>query len=236
MKTITIHQPSYLPWLGYFHKIIDADVFIILAHVQFEKNGFINRNKILPPDGQPFWLTIPVLTKGKSTQSINEVRINNSENWQKKHFRSIENAYSKTPYWKEFESDLEILYKLPYLTLSSCLAVMFNYFRSILGLSSVWKLSSLYSPPLKEAGSDLILEICQRENADVYFSGISGKKYLDEQKFTENGVKIIYQDFQHPEYPQHQLKKSLKFVPNMSILDLLFNCGSKESLRLIKGK
>lgn len=232
-KTIAVHQPSYFPWLGYFHKIASVDTFVILDHVQFEKNGFTNRNKILPPDGQPFWLTVPVLTKGKSTQPINEVQINNNENWQEKHFRSISQAYSKTLYWNNYKNHLLDLYNFSFFHLSIYSHLTIKYIMAIMSLETTWKLSSKYSPPIESKKDDLILEICQRERASVYFSGISGKKYLDERKFIKNGIKLVYQDFQHPDYKQHQLKNSQVFVPNMSILDLLFNCGPK-SLEMIK--
>jgi len=235
MKTITIHQPSYLPWLGYFHKIAAVDTFIILDHVQFEKGGFTNRNKILPPDGRPFWLTVPVLTKKKSKQAIDEIEINNVKNWQEKHFRSISEAYSKTPYWKDYETVIREYYRYTCQNLALYLETFLFYLViNILKLEIKCRLSSFYTPSLEKAGSDLILEICQREKTDVYFSGPSGRTYLDEQEFIKNGIKVIYQDFQHPEYLQHQLKNNHDFIPGMCILDLLFNCGP-ESLKIIEG-
>jgi len=234
-KIISIHQPCYLPWLGFFHKILMSDEFVILDHVQFEKNSFINRNRILQPDGRPMWLTIPMLTKGKAKQSILDVEVNPDTNWVKKHKRAIELCYSKTPYFNSkflelfdaFDSGEGYLYEVLSFSLGwLCSAVADDGGLFILRNTHF---SSTFRPPLKETKSDLVLEICKRLDADVYLSGAFGQDYLDLNKFKEEGIKVVFQNYLHPIYPQYQRKDegTNVFVPNMSVLDLLFNCGPK---------
>ncbi len=237
MKIVSIHQPAYLPWLGYFHKVAVADTFVVLDHVQFEKGSFINRNRILQPDGRLMWLTVPVLTKGDSKQKIGEIEIDWNNWWASKHVKAIELCYSKTPYWGDHSSVIKNM--LEFLsrtkstyTLVNVLDASMGFFLSALGLSSdKVKFSSLYAPPFTQTKSDLVLEICRREGADVYFSGALGKGYLEEEKFRVAGIEIIFQNYSHPEYKQHQ-SKDHPFMPYMSTLDLLMNHGP-ESLTIL---
>jgi hypothetical protein len=94
---VSAHQPAYNPWLGYFHKLLLSDVFVIMDDVQFEKNSFINRNKIFQkPEG--LMLTIPCNMKDYADKSIKEIEIFN-DMWKKKHLRSLSQTYSKSPYF-----------------------------------------------------------------------------------------------------------------------------------------
>lgn len=230
LKIISIHQPCYLPWLGFFHKLLVSDEFVILDHVQFEKNSFINRNKILQPDGRPMWLTVPVLTKGNSQRSISDVKINPGINWTKKHSRAVELCYSKTPYYGEAFKELfsvadrDITYLRDLLAFSLGWLVSGTLDLPGLALDKVY-FSSIFKPPLQETKSALVLEICQRLGADVYLSGQFGRDYLDLDAFKAAGIKVVFQSYSSPVYKQHQLKDDVEFVPNMSVLDLLFNHG-----------
>ena len=237
-KIISIHQPSYLPWLGYFHKMAVSDTFVILDHVQLEKGSFTNRNKILQPDGREMWLTIPVLTKENSKQPINQVLINDKVTWCRKHSHSIRVNYSRTPYWSAAEYGhavremFRLLDSFDWKDLATILIFSSIYLSRMLGLDVNTKNSSDYDPPLAKTKSDLVLEICLREGADIYFSGALGKGYLEENKFKKAGIKIIYQSYNSSAYEQHQLKQREGFHDKMSIIDLLLNCG-KESLDIL---
>jgi len=113
---VSIHQPEYLPWLGFFHKVHQSDIFVLLDNVQYEKNYFQNRNKIRTQSGRT-WLTVPVLTKGKSNQQINEVKIDNKSNWSKKHWRSIDLNYKNAPYFDNYREFFFDLYKKEWIKL-----------------------------------------------------------------------------------------------------------------------
>ena len=240
MKIVSIHQPCYLPWLGYFHKMMVADTFVILDHVQFEKNSFINRNRIVQPDGRVMWLTIPVLSKGKP--QIKDCIIDDRRDWTKRHLKSILSCYSRTPN-DGFKFLLGRMFGDLYLCRSKYLINILGFVTGVMvagfGLKSEkFKISSCYNPPLAKTKSDLVLEICQREDADIYFSGALGRDYLDEKKFKKAGIKIIYQDYKHPIYEQHQITAKAighnpeenynwPFVSHLSVIDLLLNHGPR---------
>ncbi len=224
---VSIHQPEHMPWLGFFDKIRQADMFVILDNVQFRKNYFQNRNKIRTHDGW-VWATVPVLTKGRSSQLINQVEINNASPWVKDYWTAIRMNYTKAPFFPKYSSFLEQIYNKQWTYLADLNEKIISHVIHELGVQvKIIKASTL---GVAGQGTELLLEICQKLKADVYLSGISGKDYLEENKFTEQGIKVIYQEFYHPIYRQVYEP----FIPCMSIIDLLFNHGDK-SLDIIKG-
>lgn len=224
---ISIQQPEYFPWLGYFDKLIKVDKVIFLDNVQFKKRYFENRNKIRTAEGST-WLMTPVKTKGLYKQSIKDVIIDNTQPWQRKIINSITLNYRKSPFWNEIGDELCELVDLTWDRLLDFNLAIILFFMKKLDIEREWCLSS--SLGTSSSGKDLILEICEKENAKCYLSGRDGKKYLDELSFEEKNISIIYQDFIHPEYCQFQGG----FESFMSIADLYFNYGSG-SLKLFKG-
>ncbi len=224
---ISINQPAYLPWLGYFNRIAKSDIHIVLDHVQFEKNSVTNRNKILL-NKEPLCLTIPVLTKGKfENLSIDSLEVDQKVKWQKKHFASISQAYSKSLFWNEIHKELESFYHLNVKNLNSFLSLQMMFFTKYLGVKTPVYFSK--DCKFKEKKSDLVLEICQKFKATTYLSGPFGRDYLELNKFSDLGINVIFEDYQHPEYPQ----KSDRFYPYLSTLDLMVNCG-KNSLKVLE--
>jgi len=224
---VSINQPAYLPWLGYFQRIAASDLHIVLDHVQFEKNSFINRNKVKTAN-EWCWLTVPVKTKGNfGNLPINQLEIDNRQNWQKKHWNTFCQNYSKAPHFKKHSPFFESIYQYGWNSLSELCYELTSYLLKSLGITT----PLVYSSDMNITGvkDELILELSQKVNADTYFSGILGNKYLREELFEEAGIEIFYQNYHHPIYPQCQGKK---FEPYMSIVDLLFNCGS-DSLEII---
>ena len=225
---LSINQPAYLPWLGYFDRIEKSDVHVVLDHVQFEKNSFVNRNKIRN-SSEAMWLTVPVETKGKFGQlDIKKIKINNNINWKKKHWKSIQQSYSKTTYFNSHESFFKELYQSNWMYLSELCKKSTDYILENIGVRT----EIYYSSEMDVAGSksELILNICKHLNAEIYLSGPFGKDYLDKELFKKNGIEICYHDYMHPVYPQ---KNSNMFMSNLSIIDLLFNHGAK-SLDIIQ--
>ena len=217
---LSAHQPAYLPWLGYFEKIACADVFIFLDTVQFEKNSFINRNKIKTQQG-PQWLTIPVKTKGHITATLQETIVDDSKPWRGKHLKSIEMNYRKAPYFNECFPKLELLLMLPATNLAELCWQQLQFWLTELNIKTKVIRSSNLAISSKK--SDLILDLCRDCNADHYLTGILGKDYHDEYSFDTNGKAEQYQDFQHPIYTQLWGD----FLPYMSIIDYWMNCGSE---------
>ena len=217
---ISIHQPGYLPWLGFFKKIESSDVFVFLDDVQYEKNGWQNRNKIRTSDGS-IWLTVPI--KSKLDLKINEIRIDNNSTWKTKHRKSIEINYSKAKHFQELWPDFESIYELNHTSLLDLNIKLINFLMDKLEIKTKVCFSS--DLEIKEKSSDRILAICKALKADKYLSGALGKNYLKINNFEKNGIIVELQNFQHPVYPQCYEP----FIPNMSTIDLLFNEGSKSS-------
>lgn len=227
MTTVTIHQPGYLPWAGFFDKMARSDVFVFLDDVQFEKNYFDNRNKIKTAKGWA-WVTVPV--KHSFGQKLNEVAIDNTFRWKEKHYKSLETNYIKAPYFSEHKPFFDEIYnKKDWRKLIDLNLFIIKYIAVKLGLKT--KLVNSSELRAKGAKGGRLLDICQKLKADVYLSGRFGRDYLDEKKFEDGGVKVIYQDFKHPSYPQ----LFGEFASELSIIDLLLNCGP-ESLRVILGE
>ncbi len=222
---ISIQQPEYFPWLGYFDKIRQVDKVVIFDNVQFKKRYFENRNKIRTYQGWS-WLNTPVITKGRYTQKIMEVEIDNSRDWQHKIISTIKCNYKKAPYWKEIGKELcEVILRKYSRLLDFNLAIII-FLMAKLELKKDYVLASTLNT--QYSGSELILEVCDKMNATDYLSGRDGKNYLKEEDFIKNGIKVHYQAFNHPKYTQFHGE----FEAGMSIIDLIFNHGPK-SLKIL---
>ena len=224
---MTIHQPEHIPWLGFFDKVSQADTVVLLDNVPFRKNYFQNRNKIRTQPGWT-WLTVPVLAKGMSSQLIQEVQINNAVDWQSKHWKSVTQSYSKAPFFPKYSNFLKQIYDRQWTYLVDLNEEIIGHIIHQLGIKVKTIKASILG--VTGRGTDLLLQICQKLNTGIYLSGISGKDYLEESKFTGQGIKVIYQEFYHPIYRQMYEP----FLPGISTIDLLFNQGDK-SLDILKG-
>lgn len=218
---VSINQPAYMPWLGYFDRIHGSDLHIVLDHVQFEKNSVTNRNKVRTLDGWN-WITVPVRTKGRfSKLAIDQVEIDQNMYWAKKHWRTIEANYSKSRYFNDYSLGLRDLYSSDWTTLGALLDESRKFLLTELGIKKDQIRSSELSPQSKK--SDLVLELCKKVGATCYLSGPFGRDYLDAHKFEDAGIELRFHDYVHPEYEQVYEG----FEPYMSIVDLLFNHGPK---------
>lgn len=218
----TIHQPEYLPWIGFFDRISKADIFIILDDVQYQKNGFINRNKIKTSQGWQ-WLTIPVKER-ETLKKINEIEINNKTDWRNKHWKSLFYNYNKAPYFKRYVDFFEKVYRQEWDLLVDLDIYLIENIMNMLGLRKEIKRSSILKA--KGKATDLLVNICQIVGADTYLSGPGGKEYMDLDKFKKENINVIFQEFIHPKYVQQFEKKG--FIPNLSVIDLLFNNDNSE--------
>ncbi|HPN30386.1 MAG TPA: WbqC family protein [bacterium] len=227
MKTISIHQPAYLPWLGYFDKIIKSDIFVYLETVQFEKNSFTNRNKIKLSNGLAHWLTIPVLIKGHTEKQILDLKINESENWRKKHTQTIEQNYKKAKFFEIYYFDIKNIIYEGTDNFSDFLFDMFIYFCNVLNINTeIIRSKNLNISSVK---SELVLDICRYLNAEKYISGKLGKDYLDLDAFCKNNIEVEFQDYNHPVY--NQINGG--FISRLGIIDALFNVGAEEIKKLL---
>lgn len=225
------HQPEYLPYLGFIYKIAKADKFILVDHVQYLEKSFQNSNRVRTgPGSNGFtWLTVPVITKGRRYQKINEVEIDNSAAWGKKHWKTIRLNYKKTPFFPPHQEFFEKIYNQKWDKLADFTETIIFYLIKQLGIKIPVVKSASYN--FKEKKNDLLIEMCQQLKADTYLSGQGAKSYVDEEKFKQNNLNHMFSDFTHPIYQQ----KFKPFVANLSVIDLLFNCGP-ESLNIILNK
>jgi len=225
---LTAHQACYLPWLGLFHKIALADKFILWDDVQYQPKDFNNRNKIKFPDG-PKWLTVPVLRKGYLDKKYTEIEIDNTLDWRKKHWKSIEQCYRKAPYFEKYHESLKFLYGVEWEHLSVLNGVMLELFCRQLGIPM--KLETLSKLKCEGTKSELVLNVCKKVGATKYIFGSQGRDYADVEAFEREGIEVIFQDYQHPNYAQ----RFGKFEPYMAVIDLLFNEGPNSLEILLNG-
>jgi|SaaInlStandDraft_2_1057019.scaffolds.fasta_scaffold84299_2 hypothetical protein len=224
MTIISIRQPGYLPHLGFFKKIQSVDEFVFLDDVQYERGDWDNRNKIRTFDSTQ-WITVP--TRNKFGSLLNEVKIDNTHDWSKKHKSIIKNNYQKSQFFEKYWKEIEAILDKKWDKLIDLNFALINYFISELDIKTKTKMSSELK--IKKSGSERILEICKMLNASTYLSGELGKNYLNREIFDNAGIKIIFEKFEHPKYNQ----KYKKFIPNMSIIDILFNEG-KNTIQILE--
>ena len=224
---VAIHQPEHLPWLGFFEKVLRADLFVLLDDVQFSKGDFQNRNRVKGAGGAQ-WLTAPVVHK--FPQRINEVLVADN-NWQAKHWKTLRSCYARAAHFETFAPLFEDFYRRSWAKLADLNVAAIELIARALGVERKWVLAS----DIKVSGqkSELVLDICKTLGASAYYSGRVGGTYLNKDEFGRAGIEIVVQNFDHPVYEQLFMKES-GFVPNLSALDLLFNCGA-QGLRLLGG-
>lgn len=225
MKTVGIHQPGYLPWLGFFKKMMNSDIFVFFDDVQYEKDGWQNRNQVRGPN-DAIWLIVPV--KAHLDSKINQVEIDNSKNWMNKHKKSLSYNYSKAPYFGECGKIVEYLYGKKYELL---IDINIEFIKLVMDYLDI-KTKTVFSSELQTTknGSDKILEICKVLNADKYITGtVWAKNHLKIEEFQKANITVEFQEFQHPTYKQ--IHKG--FIPQMSIIDLLFNEGKVSSKQIL---
>jgi len=223
-KVVAIHQPNFAPWIGYFHKILKSDVFIFLDHVEYSRRSFTNRNRIKGPKGAT-WLTVPVSVRGKPR--IIDVKINGTE-WKRKHLNTFKAFYGKAEHFEEIYEHLESIYEQEWLYLAEFNKALIKEISDILQITPRFVDSHTLEPRGKKM--EMIIDLCKKVGATVYFSGKGAMNYQDPKVFEENGIKLVYQEFEHPVY----LQRFGEFIPNLSILDMLFNVGVEKTREILK--
>ena len=218
MTTVVVLQPGYLPWLGFFDQLRRADVFVYYDDVQYDKHGWRNRNRIKTQAG-PTWLTVPVRHSGQGFQRTLDIEIDSRTPWQRKHLASIRQAYARAPFCGRYLPALEELLQRKWERLVDLDIACVDLMSDWLGLRRRIERSSVLS--IDGVRSERLLNICRHFGASTYLSGDSAQDYLDVALFEQHGIRVEWQRFTHPHYPQlHGL-----FTPYLSAVDLLLNCG-----------
>ncbi|WP_406661227.1 WbqC family protein [Methanolobus sp. ZRKC3] len=220
MNKVSIHQPMYFPYPGIFNKIKNVDVFVFLDDVQYSNQYYYNRNRIKTSTGEHM-LTVPI--KKHFGQNLNEVLIENNILWQKKHMKAFIANYNKSEYFKDYKDFFDHVYATKWERLHDLNMYTMTYILEQLGIKTPFYFSSDILKGKSVSGTERLAEICKKLKADVYLSGTSGREYLDLKYFHENNIKVEYQNYEQIEYKQLYGN----FIPNLSIVDLLFNLGEE---------
>jgi hypothetical protein len=224
---VAIHQPQYFPYPGFFHKLSLSDAFVIMDDVQYDKR-FTNRNKIISPHG-PMWISVPI-NKSQKFLPNRDVEINNNLPWAQDHWKKIQSSYSRAEFFHLYRSYLDQLYKRPWMKLFDLNFETLKQTISWLGIRiEVIKESDLH---INSKSTQRLVDVCEAVGADTYVAGSGSKNYMEEQMFSRSNVKVLYQNYIPISYKQHLAEQ---FIPNLSIIDLLANKGSK-SLDIIKSE
>jgi hypothetical protein len=220
VKKVAIIQSNYIPWKGYFDIINDVDQFIFYDDVQYTKNDWRNRNRIKSKQGL-HWLTIPV--GSRNDRLIYEVEINDSS-WTKKHWETLKQSYSKSPYFDRYKDFFEAFYLgTDWSNLSELNQYLIKMIsKEFLGISTEFLDSREFHPEGQKL--DRLIDLLKKVGADLYISGPTAQSYIHADRFKDEGIGIIYKDYSgYPKYPQ----LFPPFEHAVSILDVIFNCGPK---------
>jgi hypothetical protein len=220
---IAVHQPQFMPWLGYLDKIDRVDAFVLLDNVQFKKNEWQNRNRIRTAQGWQ-WLTVPVLHQ--FGQRIDEVRINNRVKWVNQHLRALDMHYARAPNSARFLPELRMIYGTPWDRLVDFNVAVLRWLLRSFGITT--PLISASQMTLRDHPTDRLIDICRAVGATVYLAGIGAAGYMDVPRFLSAGIEMEIQAFTHPIYPQCYEP----FEAGLAAIDVLLNCGADALVRL----
>lgn len=230
-RTAVVTQPTYLPWLGYFEQIAQADVLVFLDTVQFERRSWQNRNRLRGSNGQPFWLTVPVQSHRRETP-IRQIRISPQENWAAKHLASIQHALQRAPYFADIFPRLESGLQAEHELLADLNTSGIRLLADSLGLHpQIWRSSQLEAKGRK---AELIVNICREVGATHYYTSVGAKDYVENEiwRFREASIDVRFQSWEHPVYPQ----TGSGFTSHLSAVDALMNIGTEATLDALYGQ
>jgi WbqC-like protein family len=230
-KLVAIHQPNFLPWLGFFDKLARADVFVLLDSVQFprtSKGTWINRVKLLV-GGKPSWATVPIVRAEGSVLPVAHVRIDDSQPWRRKLLRTIEHNYARAPAFPEVFPLVEELLSTAAEPIADFNERNLRRLAAELGLDTGNLVRSSELPAAGQS-TDLLIELTLAAGGSAYLFGGDAYRYQDNEKFAERGVELVEQRFEHPTYAQ----SVEPFVPGLSIVDALMSCGVAGTARLLE--
>jgi hypothetical protein len=234
-KLVGIHQPNFLPWIGFFNKLVMADIFILLDDVQFPKGGgsgnWTNRHLILY-NGKERWATVPVSRNFSGLKNINEIRFAQGNNWKRSYLEIINNSYSKAKYFSEIFHFLELSlnYETEFLS-----ELNIHLIHSVLQVLQISNKTLIKSSDLGKKGksNDLLCSLVQTVGSDSYLCGAGASGYFDVDVFEEKNIKVIYQNYKPIIYPQ---LNRMEFTGRLSIVDAMMNCGLVKTQELVLGE
>jgi hypothetical protein len=218
VTTLVVLQPGYLPWLGYFDLLQKADVFVHYDDVPFDKHGWRNRNRVKGPEG-PIWLTVPVLHRGRTGQSILDVEVDNRQDWRRKHLSTFAQSYARAPFIDTVLPKLRNLIVRPWPRLVDLDLALIDWLAAEIGIATPrYRVSGL---DVSGDRNERLINLCHHFRATRYLSGNAAHDYLDQTRFAAAGIEVVWHNYSHPIYAQQHGE----FVPYLSVLDLILNVG-----------
>lgn len=225
MTTLAVLQPGYLPWLGYFDQMIRSDVFLHYDTVQFDKNGWRNRNRV-PGISGPIWLTVPVQVH--LGDRLDQIRIADDHRWKRKHLATLRQLYGRSGHAEPYLAGLEAILNEPWERLVDLDIALIGQLVEWLGITT--RTARVSSLEIDGTPSQRLVALCQMFGADRYLTGDAARDYLDVGSFERAGIEVEWQQYSHPVYPQPHAQPATngqsEFVPYMSVVDLLLSCGA----------
>ena len=230
MRLVAGHQPNLYPYGGFFAKLASVDEFVIVDNTQYVKKQYHNRNRVKFPDGEARWLSIPVRNAGRFKQMINETEPDDSSNWRAKHAKTLRSNYSSTPYFDDFFPKIQELLNSEWRYLADYNIAVIDICMKYLGIETPTRRASELG--VTGIATELILDICRKTNSDAYLHGKHARDYVNFDLLKNAGVKNLIQDYAAAEYAQI----TGEFIPNLSVLDVIFNCGPKSLDMILAGQ
>jgi hypothetical protein len=228
-RTVVMLQPGYLPWIGCFEQIHRADVFVIYDDAQYTKQDWRNRNRVKANNGEAVYLTVPVKRCGTNT-IISEVLISKDHEWLDKNMQRLKSYYEPALYFSEYFSVLERIFMKKHERLVDLTVDLFFALLDVLGLTREITFSSKLDTTIR--GKKRLIAVSKELGGTHCYEGASGRNIYHPNEFLEQGITLEFQDFKCPQYPQLW---GDTFIPNLSVVDVLFNCGQRAMDYIIAG-
>jgi hypothetical protein len=230
-RVVAIHQPNFLPWLGYFAKIASCDVFVVMDNAQFPKTGGSWSNRVkMRIGGEAAWVTVPIVRAYHGVRSVKEMEIDERSPWRMKLLKTVRMSYARAPHLEEVFPLIEKLLTYPSASLAE-----FNLFgiRAICTELGIDATKIVVGSTLSASGAatTLLINMVKAVNGTTYLCGGGASGYQDDDQFAAEGIQLRYQSFSHPEYQQ---RPGDAFLPGLSIVDALMWCGTSETSRLVR--
>ena len=226
---VAIHQPNFLPWPGYFHKYDQCDLMVHMDTAQHVRRDFDQRNWIHTPEGRKRRITVHISGANRSSQPLNRVGLAN-DNWRRELQNLLYNSYHRAPFYQPHAEALLGIIDHDWPALAELNLALIAYLKDALGIGTSSILLSSLGADLGQRNEQLI-NICHQVDADTYLSGQGARDFLDEKQFRRAGIKVEFQDYTPAKYPQIHSP----FIPNLSVIDLLFNTGPQARKYLLGG-
>ncbi|MFN2513879.1 MAG: WbqC family protein [Pyrinomonadaceae bacterium] len=227
---VSIHQPHFLPWIGYFNKVLQSDAFVWLNHVQYRKNYYQNRTRVKNAAEEPFWLTLPV--HAKHDTMIDKVIIADPR-WRVRITKTVEQCYRKAPHFLDCWPPLSAAIMGASDSLDQANYQIFLALMHLLEANHVRVIRAEEIPVTSSDPTGRLVETCHYLGASRYIAGRGGHNYLRAEEFAKEGIDLIWQEFDSSRVVYPQL--GARFVPGLSVIDCIFNLGPAKAKELIQG-